>query len=82
MVAGIPDKEDLAGVMMTQYSLNQGLKRFGEQGNTDFRKEMQQIYERRVMGLKDPSKMSRKEKAGALKYLMFFIKTRRIDKRA
>lgn len=29
---GIPGNNDLSGLMMTQYSLKEGLKRLGEQG--------------------------------------------------
>lgn len=68
---GILSNNDLAGVMMIQCSLNQCLTLFVEQGTLAVRKEMQKIRDSRVLRLKDPNKMNRKEKAGSLKYLMF-----------
>lgn len=67
----MPGNNDLAGVIMTQYSLNKGIDVFGEKGVEAVRNEMQQIHDREVLRPKDTSKMSRTEKSKALKYLMF-----------
>lgn len=62
---------DLFEVMMTQYGLKKGLKIFGDKGTKAVHKEMKQIHDREVLIPVDASKMSRGDKAEALRYLMF-----------
>lgn len=67
----ITGNKDLSEVVMTQYSLNKGLKVFGEQGSSAVQKQMQQIHDRKVILPKNPRDMDRDEKSSALWYLMF-----------
>lgn len=56
---------------MTQYGMQKGLKVFGNKGTRAVQKEMQQIHDRKVLMPVNVDKMSREEKAQALRYLMF-----------
>lgn len=63
--------EYLYQVVMAQYGMRKGLKMFGEKGTDAVHKEMKQIHDHEVLIPIDASKMSRKDKMDALRYLMF-----------
>ena len=54
-----------------QMNMKQGLKIFGEAGVDAVKKEMQQLHDRKVMQVKNPSKLTPEQKKEALTYLMF-----------
>ena len=59
---------------MTQHSMKQGLKLYGEKGVDSVLEELKQLHDRKVI---EPRRLlSRGEKSGALNYLMF-IKQKR-----
>ena len=47
----------LAHIMMTQYGMHKGLKMFGDRGDKAIQKEMQQLHDRKVMDLVNPSQL-------------------------
>ena len=61
---------------MTQYTMERGLKEFGEDGVQAVSKEMKQLHDREVLEPKHPDEMTRDEKRKALRYLMFLTKKR------
>jgi hypothetical protein len=58
-------------VLMTQLSLREGLKRFGEKGKQGALKEMRQLHDMRTFFPRDPKKLTREEKRKALSSLIF-----------
>ena len=64
----------LESIVMTQYSMTQGIKLYGEKGVDSVLDELKQLHDRGVI---EPRKLlTRDEKSGALNYLMF-IKQKR-----
>jgi hypothetical protein len=61
---------------MTQYSVKQGLRIYGEAGKEAVYPEMQQLHEMEVVEPKKGSMLTREEKSKALNYLMFLKKKR------
>jgi hypothetical protein len=61
---------------MTQYSVKQGLRIFGEAGKEAVSSEMQQLHDMKVVEPKKGNMMTREEKSKALNYLMFLKKKR------
>lgn len=61
---------------MTQYSMKQGIKEFGEAGVDAVVKELQQLHDRAVLKPRQAETMTREEKRAALHYLMFLAKKR------
>ena len=59
-----------------QMSMKKGLKRFGEEGYTAVRKEMQQLHDRKVMQPIKSKDLTAAQKKEALGYLMFLKKKR------
>ena len=66
----------LGVVMIQQFSLNKGLKRFGKQGEEAATKELTQIHDMDTFFPVDPSTLSRAERAAALSSLMFLVEKR------
>jgi hypothetical protein len=64
---------------MTQYPMHKGIKVFGEAGTAAVLEELQQLHERGVIEPRDSDKLSQKEKASALEYLMF-LKRKGVEK--
>ena len=62
-----------------QYSVNKGLKVFGEAGAEAVVKELQQLHNRGVMTLKAAHELTQQECWNALQYLMF-LKQKRCGK--
>lgn len=61
-------------VALTQYGMNEGIKRFGEKGTEAVRRELQQIHDRHVLVPRQPKGLNRDERRRALEYLMFLKK--------
>jgi len=59
-----------------QMNMKQGLKMFGEASVDAVRKEMQQLHDRKVMQVRNPSKLTPEQKKEALAYLMFLKRKR------
>ena len=57
--------------ILTQYSINQGLKVFGKKGKAEVRKELQQFHDHRVFEPKKPQDLSYEQWRRSLAYLMF-----------
>jgi hypothetical protein len=60
--------------VLTQLSMKQGLKAFGDQGREAVLSEIKQLHDRGVIQPKSPSTMSIQDKRDALEYLMFLKK--------
>jgi hypothetical protein len=58
-------------VIMTQLSLREGLKQFGERGKQGALKEMKQLHDMHTFFPRDPKKLTREEKRKALSSLIF-----------
>jgi hypothetical protein len=66
----------LESVMLTQYNLKQGIKRFGDRGKTAVLDELQQLYDRDVMEPLNPNNLSPAERKDTLRYLMILKEKR------
>jgi hypothetical protein len=66
----------LDGIMMTQHSLKQGLKLYGDDAVKAVLKELKQVHDRKVMTPKCSQALSAQDKRDALQYLMFLKKKR------
>jgi hypothetical protein len=65
------------GIMMTQHSLKQGLKLYGDGAVKAVLKELKQVHDRKVMTTpKRSQSLSTQDKRDALQYLMFLKKKR------
>ena len=56
---------------MTQYNMNQGLKRFGQSGVSATEKEVRQIVMMDALDPYDPKEITREDRRAAMAYLMF-----------
>ena len=65
-----------AHVMMTQMSVKQGIKAFGERGNDAMLKELHQLHERKALLPLRKEDMSFEQRKKALRYLMFLKEKR------
>jgi hypothetical protein len=61
----------LQSIIMTQYNLKQGIKKFGDLGKAAVLTELQQLYDRDVMRPVNKCDLTPAERKGALRYLMF-----------
>jgi hypothetical protein len=61
----------LQSIIMTQYNLKQGIKKFGNDGKAAVLDELQQLYDRRVLKPVNKYTLVPAEQKGALRYLMF-----------
>jgi Reverse transcriptase (RNA-dependent DNA polymerase) len=66
----------LEETVMTQYSMNRGIKEFGEAGIEAVLQELQQLHDRGVLKPIDASSLSREDRERALAYLMFLKQKR------
>ena len=66
----------LQSIILTQYNLKQGIKKFGDTGKVAVLVELQQLYDRRVMEPIDKYDLTAEERKGALRYLMFLKEKR------
>ncbi len=69
----------LQSIVLTQYNLKQGIKKFGEKGKQAVMTELQQLYDRDVMEAVHKSDLTYDERRGALRYIMF-LKEKRCGK--
>jgi hypothetical protein len=67
------------GLSFTQYSMNKGLKLFGNKGTEAVRKEMEQLDKMSVLEPINPSDLTLSEREKVLEYLMF-LKEKRCGK--
>lgn len=67
---------DITHTALTQYSLKQGLKRYGKAGANAVIKEMQQLHDRKVIRPRMARMLTLSEKRRALGYLMFLKEKR------
>jgi hypothetical protein len=63
-------------VTLTQLSMKQGLKTFGDKGREAVLSEIKQLHDRGVIQPKDPNSLSTQDKKNALEYLMFLKRKR------
>ena len=61
---------------MTQHSMKQGIKEFGDAGVDAVLEELQQLHDRNVLEPTSANELTREQKRGALNYLMFLKKKR------
>jgi hypothetical protein len=61
----------LQSVILTQYNLKQGIKKFGDQGKAAVLTELRQVYDRDVMDPVNKFNLTPAGRKGALPYLMF-----------
>jgi hypothetical protein len=66
----------LQSIIMTQYNLKQGIKKFGDLGKAAVLTELQQLYDRDVMRPVNKYDLTPAERKGALRYLMFLKEKR------
>jgi hypothetical protein len=66
----------LQSIIMTQYNVKQGIRKFGEKGKEAVLTERQQLYDRDVMTPVNKYDLTPKERKGALRYLMFLKEKR------
>ena len=66
----------LESIMLSQYSMKQGLKLFGTDGTSAVLAELSQIHNLKVVDPKNASDLTREQKKAALEYLMFLKKKR------
>jgi hypothetical protein len=66
----------LQSIIMTQYNLKQGIKKFGNDGKAAVMAELQQLYDRDVMEPVGKYDLTPAERKGALRYLMFLKEKR------
>ena len=63
-------------VLLTQYSMNKGIKLFGTKGTDAVETELRQLRDRKVIKPVLPADLSKEQKCKSLAYLMF-IKEKR-----
>jgi hypothetical protein len=61
----------LQSIIMTQYNLKQGVRKFGDKGKEAVLTELQQLYDRDVMTPVNKYDLTPEKRKGALRYLMF-----------
>jgi hypothetical protein len=61
----------LQTIILTQYNLKQGIKKFGDTGKAAVLVELQQLCDQSVMDSINKYDLTAKERKGALRYLMF-----------
>jgi hypothetical protein len=61
----------LQNIVMTQYNLKQGIKKFGDPGKAAVLTELRQLYDRHVISPVNKYDLTGEERKGALCYLMF-----------
>jgi hypothetical protein len=66
----------LQSIILTQYNLKQGIKKFGDDGKAAVLVELQQLYDRDVMSPIGKYDLTPAERKGALRYLMFLKEKR------
>jgi hypothetical protein len=66
----------LAGIILSQHSMKQGIKIFGQDGVNAVQAELSQLHDRSALDPKDASLLTRAQKKAALEYLMFLKKKR------
>jgi hypothetical protein len=66
----------LEHIVVTQYNMKQGIKKFGEDGKKAVLAELQQLYDREVMEPVNKYDLTGEERKGAFRYLMFFKEKR------
>jgi hypothetical protein len=66
----------LQSIIMTQYNLKQGIKKFGDKGKEAVLTELQQLHDRAVMAPINKYDLTPSERKGALRYLMFLKEKR------
>ena len=62
--------------MVETFSLNAGLKKFGDRGKTAVRKELTQLHDVKTYVPMDPDKMTPQQKVKAMNSLIFLTKKR------
>jgi Reverse transcriptase (RNA-dependent DNA polymerase)/Zinc knuckle len=70
---------DLSSTVLTQYSMNKGLKVFGDKGIQAVLNELRQLHDRNVIIPVESESLSKSERRQALQYLMF-LKEKRCGK--
>ena len=65
------DEIRVFGSIMMQFSLKEGLRRFGEQGEMSAIKEMKQLHDLHAFYPRDPDSLTREERVTALSSLIF-----------
>ena len=71
-----PEEIKVLHVIMTQLSLREGLKRFGERGKKGALNEMQQLHDMTTFFPKDPKSLTAEECRRALSSLIFLKEKR------
>jgi hypothetical protein len=66
----------LAGIILSQHSMKQGIKLFGQDGVDAEQAELSQLRDRSILNPKDAGQLTRAQKKAALEYLMFIKKKR------
>jgi hypothetical protein len=66
----------LQSIILTQYNLKQGIKKFGDNGKAAVLVELQQLHDRHVMKPVGKYDLTAGERKGALRYLMFLKEKR------
>jgi hypothetical protein len=66
----------LQSVILTQYNLKQGINKFGDQGKAAVLTKLRQLYDRDVMDPVNKYNLTRAERKGPLRYLMFLKEKR------
>jgi hypothetical protein len=66
----------LQSIIMTQYNLKQGIRKFGDEGKQAVLTELRQLYNRDVMEPVSKYDLTPTERKGALRYLMFLKEKR------
>jgi hypothetical protein len=61
----------LENIVMTQYNMKQGIKKFGKKGKQAVLAELQQRYDRELMEPVNKYDLTGEERKGALRYLVF-----------
>ena len=64
-------EEDMQSILLQQFHISKGLKKFGKRGEAAVMKEMEQLHIRKVLNPKHANELTEDEKLQALKYLMF-----------
>ena len=66
--------EEIIGLAMAQhFSVRAGLKRFGDRRDKAVSKELTQLHNMYTYDTFDPNKLTKKQRMGALNYLMLLI---------
>jgi hypothetical protein len=61
----------LQNIVMSQYNLKQGIKKFGDPGKAAVLTELPQLYDRHVISPVNKYDLTGEEQKGTLRYLMF-----------